>query len=221
MGQKRNSKNELTNFAFPRTKANRKAISQCINKIMNTLSFRKLAGKTQVILSLSGPDVRTRLTHTIEVAKIAKDICVELRLNAELAEAMALAHDIGHTPFGHVGERTLREIMCGCDTLRGKVNDFDFANSGFKHNLQSFRVLHIFEQITKNNKHETIWPYILWGALAHSKMTWSESYSGMEDEILISSKHCDWVYACRYDEKKECKRNIQRKKGKESELDNT
>ncbi len=217
MGQKRNSKNKLTNFAFP--KVNREAISQCINKIMNTLSFRKLAGKTQVILSLTGPDVRTRLTHTIEVARIARDICAELGLNEDLAEAIALSHDIGHTPFGHVGERTLREIMCGCDTLGGKVadRDFDFDNSGFKHNLQSFRVLYNFEKITENNEYENIWPYILWGTLAHSKMTWSKSYSGMENEILISSKHCDRVYVCLYHEKKECKRNIQQKKKKELE----
>jgi len=207
---------DLSNFAFPE---NREAISECINKIMNTLSFRKLAGKTQVILSLSGPDIRTRLTHTIEVARIARDICShpKLKLNADLAEAIALAHDIGHTPFGHVGERTLREIMCGCDTLGGKVadRDFNFDNSGFKHNLQSFRVLYNFEKITENNEHENIWPFILWGALAHSKMTWSKSYSGMENEILISSKHCNLVYVCPYHEKQECKRNIQQKKNKE------
>ncbi len=201
---------KLKIFASLDTDGERAAISECINKIMNTLSFRKLAGKTQVILSLSGPDVRTRLTHTIEVARIARDVCNDLGLNADLAEAIALAHDIGHTPFGHVGERTLREIMCGCDTLGDKVNDCDFDNSGFKHNLQSFRVLENFEQITK--EHKNIWPHILWGAVAHSNMSWSKPYSGMEDEILISSKHCDWVYVCSYDKKKECKRNIQKKK---------
>jgi dGTP triphosphohydrolase len=178
---------------------------------MNTLSFRKLAGKTQVILSLAGPDVRTRLTHTIEVSRIAKEICSRLDLNADLAEAIALAHDIGHTPFGHVGERTLREIMCGCNTLGGKISDCDFANSGFKHNLQSFRVLTDLEQIcTKND----IWSPILWGALNHTNMTWSKSYSGIDYEILISSSHCNWVHVCYYDEKKECKRNIQKKKSK-------
>jgi len=211
MGQKRNSKNELTNFAFP--KENREAISQCINKIMNTLSFRKLAGKTQVILSLAGPDIRTRLTHTIEVAKIARDICKDLGLNENLAEAIALSHDIGHTPFGHVGERTLREIMCGCNSLGGKVEGYDFGNSGYKHNLQSFRVLYDFEKITK--EHRKIWPYILWGAIAHTKLSWATPESGLEDEILISSKHCVRVYACDYDKKKECKRNIQQKKNLE------
>jgi len=75
----------LRDFAFPQE--NRKDISDCINLIMNTLSFRKLAGKTQVILSLAGPDVRTRLTHTIEVSRIAKEICSRLDLNADLAES--------------------------------------------------------------------------------------------------------------------------------------
>jgi dGTP triphosphohydrolase len=199
-------------------------ISKCTAKIMNTLEFRKLAGKTQVILSLTGPDVRTRLTHTIEVAKIAKDICVGLGLNAELAEAMALAHDIGHTPFGHVGERTLREIMCGCDTLGNKIRDDDFDNSGFKHNLQSFRILKDLAKVDQNNntdeaeKLKSIWPYIFWGAPAHTKMSYAKPGAGMDDEILISSIHCDWVYVCHYHEKKECKRNIQYKKGRGSEL---
>ncbi len=205
MGQKRNSKNELTNFAFP--KANREAISQCINKIMNTLSFRKLAGKTQVILSLAGPDIRTRLTHTIEVAKISRNICGELGLNADLAEAIALSHDIGHTPFGHVGERTLSEIMCGCNTLGDKVQDCDFDNSGFKHNLQSFRVLKYLEYIDEDIVNKKVWAYILWGAAVHTDMTYAEPV-GIDDEIYISSDHCSLVYCCYYHEKKECKRNI-------------
>lgn len=193
----------------------KKDISDCTTKIMNTTSFRKLAGKTQVILSLSGPDVRTRLTHTIEVAKIAKDICIRLGLNAELAEAIALAHDIGHTPFGHVGERTLREIMCGCDTLGNKISGVDFINSGFKHNLQSFRVLNDIERVSKNGNHSEIWPYIFWGAPAHTSLTWAKDGSGMDNEILISPKYCDWVYVCHHDDRKKCKRNIQIKKDKD------
>jgi putative nucleotidyltransferase with HDIG domain len=193
-------------------KTYKKSLSDCTTKIINTASFRKLAGKTQVIISLSGPDIRTRLTHTIEVAKIAKDICTKLGLNADLAEAIALAHDIGHTPFGHVGERTLREIMCGCDTLDNTVNNYNFNNSGFKHNLQSFRVLNDIEQVHKNGNHKKIWPFVIWGAPLHTKLTWAKDYSGMDDEILISPKHCDWVYVCHHDNRKKCKRNIQIKK---------
>ena len=183
-------------------------ISVCIGKIMNTLYFRKLSGKTQVILSLAGPDIRTRLTHTIEVAKISRDICGELGLNADLAEAIALSHDIGHTPFGHVGERTLSEIMCGCDTLGDKVRDCDFDNSGFKHNLQSFRILKYLEYIDEDIVNKRVWPYILWGAAIHTGMSYAEPVSGIEDEIYISSDHCSLVYCCYFHEKKECKRNI-------------
>lgn len=187
-----------------------------IDQILNLHFFRKLAGKTQVILSLAGPVVRTRLTHTVEVARIARNICAELKLNCGLAEVIALAHDIGHTPFGHVGERALKEIMCGCDTLKDKINDTDFENSGFKHNLQSFRVLTILEPIP-DNKDE--WPYILWGVSAHSKMSWAKLYSGIENDIFISCRHCDKVFSCFYHEKRECKRNILKKKKKGTEND--
>ncbi len=180
-----------------------------IDKILNMHFFRKLSGKTQVILSLAGPSVRTRLTHTVEVARIARKLSDELGLNTELSEAIALAHDVGHTPFGHVGERSLKEILCGCDTLKGKINETDFENSGFKHNLQSFRVLRTLEAVSDEDDK---WPYILWGVPVHSKMTWSKPYSGMENEILISCRHCDRVYSCYYHEKNECKRNIQEKR---------
>ena len=201
------------------TDKERGLIQKCITKIMNTLSFRKLSGKTQVILSLSGPNVRTRLTHTIEVAKIARDICKELELNEDLAEAIALAHDIGHTPFGHVGERTLREVMCGCDTLKDQVADFDFNNSGFKHNLQSFRVLNDFERLGEGNdrkKLKNIWPFIFWGAASHTKMTWTRPKTGMDKEIFISCAHCDKVFSCNFHEKQECKRNVHKKKKESS-----
>lgn len=178
---------------------------QCIDIIMNSHSFRRLSGKTQIILSLTGPSVRTRLTHTVEVARIARDICLELKLNVELAEAIALAHDLGHTPFGHVGERTLKEIMCGCDTLDGKVRDFDFYNSGFKHNLQSFRVLNNIERVV-DSKPE--WPFIMWGVIDHTKPTYAEIGTAKDTEIYISCGHCKDVYNCYFDKKDhKCKRN--------------
>lgn len=206
---------KLEDFCTLKNKRERTLIQDAINKIMNTLSFRKLAGKTQVILSLSGPNVRTRLTHTIEVAKIARDICKKLELNEDLVEAIALAHDIGHTPFGHVGERTLREVMCGCDTLKDQVADFDFNNAGFKHNLQSFRVLNNLERLGEGNdrgKLKNIWPFIFWGAASHSKMTWTRYKTRIDDEIFISCEHCDKVFSCNFHEKQECKRNVHKKK---------
>jgi putative nucleotidyltransferase with HDIG domain len=207
MGERIESMKDLSAFAALKD-IEKKDVSDCINKIMNTLSFRKLAGKTQVILSLSGPDVRTRLTHTIEVAKIARDICHKLGLNEDLAEAIALAHDIGHTPFGHVGERTLREILCGCDTLNGKIRDLDFKNSGFKHNLQSFRILRNIEKIPVVDEEKT-WHYILWGVIVHSSPTYVKKPNiKMDNEIYISCEHCVCVYNCHFSpENRGCKRN--------------
>ncbi|RZD17547.1 MAG: HD domain-containing protein [Candidatus Acididesulfobacter diazotrophicus] len=179
-----------------------------IDAILNLGFFRKLAGKTQVILSLAGPAVRTRLTHTVEVARITRKLCDKLGLNSGLGEAIALAHDLGHTPFGHVGERALKEISCGCDTLKGKVNETDFDNSGFKHNLQSFRVLSTLEPVRNNGSSDKKWPYILWGVSAHSSMTWNKSHVSIENDMLISCEQCNRVYSCFYHEKKECKRNI-------------
>ena len=100
--------------------------------IIHCQAFRRLEYKTQVFVNHEGDYYRTRLTHTIEVAQIAKSIAKSLRLNEDLAEAISLAHDIGHTPFGHAGEKALHEIM----------EDF----GGFEHNSQSLRVVDYLEE---------------------------------------------------------------------------
>ncbi len=186
---------------------------ECINTIMNSVYFRKLADKTQVIISLSGPNVRTRLTHTVEVARIARDLSKELGLNEALAEAIALAHDIGHTPFGHVGERTLKEIMCGCDTLDGKVK-VELFNYGFKHNLQSFKLL--LDILKSYDGEEKC--YILWGVANHSDMSWRKSIFPDENEISIHSGLCNRIIDCCFskpynntNDLNPCKRNWQSK----------
>jgi dGTPase len=97
------------------------------DRIIHSTAFRRLAGKTQVFLVDEGDHFRTRLTHTIEVAQIARAIARALRLDEDLAEALALAHDLGHTPFGHAGERGLARAMA--------------AHGGFDHNAQSLRVV--------------------------------------------------------------------------------
>lgn len=99
------------------------------DRIIHSKSFRRLKHKTQVFLSPLGDHYRTRLTHTLEVSQIARTIARALSLNEDLTEAIALGHDLGHTPFGHIGERVLSEI---CD-------------GGFKHNEQSLRVVDILE----------------------------------------------------------------------------
>ncbi|MBR2860333.1 MAG: deoxyguanosinetriphosphate triphosphohydrolase [Clostridia bacterium] len=100
------------------------------DRIIYCKSFRRLKHKTQVFLAPSGDHYRTRLTHTLEVSQIARTIARSLRLNEDLTEAIAMGHDLGHTPFGHAGERVLDEI-CSC---------------GFKHNEQSRRVVELLEE---------------------------------------------------------------------------
>ncbi len=100
------------------------------DRIIHCKAFRRLMHKTQVFLSPEGDHYRTRLTHTLEVAQIARTMAVALRLNEDLTEAIALGHDLGHTPFGHAGERALNEVAPG----------------GFRHYEQSLRVIDILER---------------------------------------------------------------------------
>ena len=100
------------------------------DRILHCKSFRRLKHKTQVFLSPKGDHYRTRLTHTLEVSQNARTIAKALRLNEDLVEAIALGHDLGHTPFGHAGESVLNELCKG----------------GFKHNEQSVRIVEKLEQ---------------------------------------------------------------------------
>jgi dGTPase len=102
------------------------------DRVIHSRAFRRLEYKTQVFLNGSGDHLRTRLTHTIEVAAIARNLASALKLNPDLAEAIALAHDLGHSPFGHKGERVLARLMTG--------------HGGFEHNRQSLRIVEILEQ---------------------------------------------------------------------------
>ena len=101
-------------------------------RIIHSRAFRRLEYKTQVFINHEGDHYRTRLTHTIEVAQIARTIARALDLNEDLAESIALAHDLGHTPFGHAGERELNDLMKD--------------HGGFEHNLQSLRIVEILEK---------------------------------------------------------------------------
>lgn len=102
------------------------------DRIIHCAAFRRLEYKTQVFLNHEGDYYRTRLTHSLEVAQIGTAIARRLRLNADLTEALALAHDLGHTPFGHTGEEVLNQLMQGF--------------GGFEHNYQSFRVVDQLEE---------------------------------------------------------------------------
>jgi len=103
------------------------------DRIIHSKALRRLMHKTQVFIAPEGDHYRTRLTHTLEVAQISRSIARGLRLNEDLSEAIAMGHDLGHTPFGHNGESVLSEVHEG----------------GFKHNEQSLRVVDVLEQHAK------------------------------------------------------------------------
>ena len=112
------------------------------DKILHTKAFRRLSHKTQVFLAPVGDHYRTRLTHTLEVAQIARTIARALGLNEDLAEAIALGHDLGHTPFGHVGEQALAACLA---RHKGIDPDSPEGQALYRHNVQSLRVVDIIE----------------------------------------------------------------------------
>lgn len=129
------------------------------DRIIHCKAFRRLKHKTQVFLSPESDHYRTRLTHTLEVAQIARTIARALRFNEDLAEAIALGHDLGHTPFGHAGERALANIYPG----------------GFTHFAQSVRVCRVIEKAGKglNLTHE-----VLDGIMNHTRGEWPHTPEG-------------------------------------------
>lgn len=109
------------------------------DRILHSKAFRRLSHKTQVFLAPEGDHYRTRLTHTLEVAQIARSIARALRLNEDLTEAISLGHDLGHTPFGHIGEDALNAVL---PQVRA---EFPSAPERFRHNRQSLRVVEKIE----------------------------------------------------------------------------
>jgi dGTPase len=114
------------------------------DRIIHSHAFRRLKHKRQVFLITYGDHFRTRLTHTLEVSQIARTMARALRLNEDLVEAIALGHDLGHTPFGHLGEVVLDDILQGRDALDGALTPEN--HGGFKHNYQSLRVVDCLER---------------------------------------------------------------------------
>lgn len=129
------------------------------DRVIHCKSFRRLKHKTQVFLSPEGDHYRTRLTHTLEVSQIARTVARGLRLNEDLTEAVALAHDLGHTPFGHAGERALNEIML----------------HGFRHYEQSVRAV---ERLENDGEGLNLTFEVRDGILCHTKGPEAQTYEG-------------------------------------------
>ena len=129
------------------------------DRVIHCKAFRRLKQKTQVFLSPEGDLYRTRLTHTLEVAQVARTLARCLRLNEDLTEAIALGHDLGHTPFGHIGENTLNHRVLG----------------GFRHNEQSLRVV---ETIENGGRGLNLMPEVRDGILCHTGPVRAETLEG-------------------------------------------
>ena len=146
------------------------------DRIIHCKAFRRLKHKTQVFLSPESDHYRTRLTHTLEVSQIARTIARALRLNEDLTEAVALGHDLGHTPFGHAGERALKEL----------------TDTGFTHYEQSVRVC---ERLEKNGKGLNLTYEVLDGILHHTKDEWAHTLEGrivrMADRVAYINHDID------------------------------
>ena len=142
-----------------------------IDRIVYSKAFRRLKHKTQVFLQPEGDHYRTRMTHTLEVSRIARTIARALNLNEDLTEAIALGHDLGHTPFGHAGERTLNDLMPG----------------GFAHYQQSVRVV---DRLEKNGEGLNLTWEVRNGILCHTKGRNAET---LEGQIVRLADHIAYI----------------------------
>jgi dGTPase len=141
------------------------------DRIIHSLSFRRLKHKTQVFIAPTSDHYVTRLTHTLEVAQIARTIARALDLNEDLAEAIALGHDLGHTPFGHVGEKLLD----------------DLAPAGFRHAEQSLRTV---EKLEKQGKGLNLTSQVRQGIVSHSKPRGDVLGDSVPKGLLLEGQIC-------------------------------
>ncbi len=152
---------------------NRTEFQRDRERVVNCKAFRRLVDKAQIFGSEKGDYYRTRMTHTLEVNQIAKAIAYALGLNLDLTEAIALGHDLGHTPFGHQGERTLDDILSGEINVGINVKPELFEKrcfGGFKHNYQSAKILTQIEEKYKEYPGLNVSVQVVEGVLKHTKL---------------------------------------------------
>lgn len=144
------------------------------DRIIYSRDFLRLGGKTQVFVVGFDDHMRNRLSHTLEVVQISNRIAKNLGLNQDLTEAIAYGHDIGHTPFGHAGERVLNKVMNGCYKLNDISTTINKSNSGFKHNWQGIRVARDLNARYDGKKGLELSRFTEWGILKHTKLNFSQ-----------------------------------------------
>lgn len=169
--------------------AYRAAFQRDRDRIIHSRAFRRLKHKRQVFLITEGDHFRTRLTHTLEVAQISRTAGRGLGLNEDLLEAVALGHDLGHTPFGHLGETVLDEILQGRDTLDGALAQR--SGGGFKHNYQSLRIVDELEM-----KYEfpglNLTAPVREGLLKHTRLKRGQI---RYENLALAGLHFEWDHA--------------------------
>ena len=153
------------------TRAHRTAFQRDRDRIVQARAFRRLAGKTQVFTSRASDHFRSRLTHTIEVVQIARDVAAALGLNEDLAETLALVHDIGHPPFGHAGERALDKCL-------------QQHGLRFDHNLHALRIVEHFEQRYAAHRGLNLTLGVREGIIKHSRDYKSEEHPALASYFL-------------------------------------
>jgi dGTPase len=178
-------------------KSKRNAFQRDRDRIIASTAFFRLDGKTQVFYADSKDHVRNRLTHSLGVYSIADSIGKQLCLNADLIAAISLGHDLGHTPYGHIGERTLNHIMNGCEDILYINSNMKDVQKGFKHNLHSFR------EVTKLSHHDRSHPGLnlskqaLWGIANHTKLEYEKCDKPCLSPSIIRNLHNNnGLYAC-------------------------
>lgn len=149
------------------------------DRIIHTKAFRRLKHKTQVFIAPTGDHYVTRLTHTLEVAQIGRTIARALNLNEDLVEAMALGHDLGHTPFGHVGEETLDQL----------------SESGFAHSAQSLRVV---DSLEKDGQGLNLTWEVRQGIVSHSKPRGDFLAADLTESLTLEAQICRIADAVAY-----------------------
>lgn len=171
----RQTNEEETTSSRPRYEKDR-------DRILYSKEFRRLEGKTQVFVNGFDDHIRNRLTHTLEVSQIAQSLSRHFGFDLMLTEAIALGHDVGHTPFGHVGERELNFFTNNCCPF----NSFIIADDarGFKHNWQGLKVVSTLEKIDPKFEGLNLTDHTLWGILHHSNLKYKKCIHSHQENCV-------------------------------------